>query len=156
MPRSARACYGARMEFDYEAERLDPAIAWYEARSARSKHWFYFLQGVQLVTSTLVTVLAAWSAEAVPRPVLAAVSAVAALAAGLLALFGWQQQWIRYRATAETLKHEKFLHRSRGGPYRDATSAALLAERCEGVVSSEHAVWATAMERAGVKTATPS
>jgi len=144
------------MEFDYEAERLDPAIAWYEARSARSKRWFYFLQGMQLVASTLVTALAAWSAEVVPRPVLASVSAAAALAAGMLGLFGWQQLWIRYRATAETLKHEKYLHRTRGGPYRDATGAALLAERCEGVVSSEHAVWATAMERTGAKPAPPS
>jgi Protein of unknown function (DUF4231) len=98
---------GAGMEFDYESERLDPAIVYYEARSARAKQWFYLLQGTQLVAATLVTALAAWPAEAVPRPVLAMMSAGAALAAGFVALFGWQQQWIRYRATSETLKHEK-------------------------------------------------
>ncbi len=54
---------GAGMEFDYERERLDPAIAFYEARSARSKRWFYVLQGTQLVAATLVTALAAWPGE---------------------------------------------------------------------------------------------
>jgi hypothetical protein len=42
----------------------------------------------QLVASTPVTALAAWPAELVPRPVLAVVSAAAALAAGLVGLFG--------------------------------------------------------------------
>src|SRR4030095_2804830 len=55
---------------------LDLAIAYYETRSARSKRCFYLLQGTQLVAATLVTALAAWPAESVPRPVLAMVSAV--------------------------------------------------------------------------------
>jgi hypothetical protein len=147
---------GAGMEFDYESERLDPAIAYYETRSARSKRCFYLLQGTQLVAATLVTALAAWPAESVPRPVLAMVSAGAALAAGFVALFGWQQQWIRYRATSETLKHEKYLHRAQAGPYVNAPGGALLAERCEALVSSEHVAWASTMERVGGKPAEAS
>jgi len=141
------------MGFDYESERLDPAIAYYEGRSATAKRWFYTLQGSQLVASTAVTALAAWPAEAVPRAALAALSAVATLAAGFVALGGWQQLWIRYRATAETLKHERYLHRAGGGPYAAGATTAMLAERCEAVVSSEHSVWATSMERVGEKTA---
>ncbi len=137
------------MEFDYERERLDPAIEYYDARSVRSKRLFYLVTATQLVASTLVTALAAWPTELVPRPALAVVSAVAALAAGLIGLFGWQQQWLRYRATAETLKHEKFLHRVRAGAYAADPGSALLAERCEAIVSSEHLAWAAAMERVG-------
>ena len=137
------------MEFDYESERLDPSITWYDRRAGVSRRWFYLMQAIQLVASTLVTALAAWSAEAVPRPLLAAVSAVAALAAGCVGLFGWQQHWLRYRAAAESLKREKYLHRSQAGPYANAPGMALLAERCENVVSSENATWSTTMERAG-------
>jgi hypothetical protein len=140
---------GATMEFDYESERLDPSIAWYERRSGVSRRWFYAMQATQLVASTLVTALAAWPAELVPRPLLAAVSAAAALAAGCIGLFGWQQHWIRYRATAETLKREKYLYRSNAGAYANAPGMALLAERCEAVESSENTTWSTAMERAG-------
>jgi hypothetical protein len=147
---------GAGMEFDYERERLDPAIAFYEARSARSKRWFYVLQGTQLVAATLVTARAAWPGEVVPRPVLALVGAAAALAAGFVGLFGWQQQWIRYRATSETLTHEKYLHRAQAGPYASVPGGTLLAERYEAIVSSEHVAWAAAMERVRTKPAEAS
>jgi len=143
-------------EFDYESERLDPSIAYYEARSARAKRWFHGLTILQLLASTLVTAMAAWPAEVVPRPVLAVTSAVAALAAGILGLFGWQQQWTRYRATSETLKHEKYLHRALAGPYAAAGGSALLAERCEAIVSSEHVAWAAAMDRGASRPAEAS
>jgi hypothetical protein len=92
------------MEYDYERERLDPAIAYYEGRSGAAKRRFYALQGLQLVAATLITVLAALDA---PRPIVVSLGAAATLAAGFLALGNWQQLWVRYRATAETLKHEK-------------------------------------------------
>jgi Protein of unknown function (DUF4231) len=133
------------MEFDYESERLDPAIAYYGRRSVAAKRRFYALQGLQLVAATLITVLAALDA---PKPIVVFLGAAATLAAGLLALGNWQQLWLRYRATAETLKHEKYLHRALAGPYAQGR-AGLLAERCEAVVSSEHSVWATAMEHVG-------
>ena len=138
------------MDFDYERERLDAQVAYYEAKSLRAKRSFYGLTAVQLIVSTLVTALAAWPEATVPRPVLALLSAAAALAAGFLGLLGAQQQWTRSRATAEALKQEKYLHRAKAGPYA-AGSDALLAERCEAMLSSEHSVWATAMEHAGGK-----
>src|SRR4029453_551961 len=94
LPPAGGRCYGAGLEFDYEGERLDPAIAYYEDRGARSKRRFYVVTATQLVASMPVTALAAWPAERLPRPLLAVVSAAAALAAGLVGLFGWQQQWI--------------------------------------------------------------
>ena len=99
------------------------------------------------MAATLITVLAALDA---PKLVVIILGAVATLAAGFLALGNWQQLWVRYRATAETLKHEKYLHRAQAGAYAQG-GAGLLAERCEAVVSSEHSVWATAMEHVGGK-----
>ena len=49
-----------------------------------------------------------------------------------------------YRATAERLKHEKFLFLSAAGPYRGLIvpdALILLAERVEEHVSTEHANW---------------
>jgi uncharacterized protein DUF4231 len=61
---------------------------------------------------------------------------------GLQQLFQFQQNWTGYRATAEALKHEKYLYLARAGPYADVAGVdALLAERVEAVVGREHAAW---------------
>lgn len=88
-------------------------------------------------------------------PVTAALGAAAAVAGtlgasivvleGLQQLFQLQQSWTGYRATAESLKRERFLCLSRAGPYRAAVDGidrdAVLAERVEARVSTEHAAW---------------
>ena len=66
---------------------------------------------------------------------------------GLLQLNQYHQNWISYRSTCETLKHEKYLYLANAGPYAAATSAhTLLAERIESLVSQEHAKWAAGQE----------
>jgi hypothetical protein len=63
---------------------------------------------------------------------------------GLQQLNQFGPQWLEYRATAERLKHEKFLFLSQSGDYRDlepAEALRLLAERVEENVSQEHARW---------------
>jgi len=68
---------------------------------------------------------------------------------GLLQLNQYDHNWISYRSTCETLKHEKFLYLATAGPYSTAATAhALLAERIESLVSQEHAKWASGHEEA--------
>ncbi|WP_419631556.1 DUF4231 domain-containing protein, partial [Thiolapillus sp.] len=52
--------------------------------------------------------------------------------------------WVTYRATAERLKHEKYLFLSAAGPYKELAESErliVLAERVEEHVSTEHANW---------------
>ena len=52
--------------------------------------------------------------------------------------------WVTYRATAERLKHEKYLFLSAAGPYKNLSEPdrlIALAERVEEHVSTEHANW---------------
>ena len=52
--------------------------------------------------------------------------------------------WVMYRATAERLKHEKYLFLSGAGPYKglaEPERLVALAERVEEHVSTEHANW---------------
>ena len=75
---------------------------------------------------------------------------------GLQQLFQFQQNWIAYRGTAEALKHEKYLYLVNAGDYARAERRdALLAELLEGLVSQEHAAWASTMrDRAAQGTST--
>ena len=67
-----------------------------------------------------------------------------AILAGFQQLGNYNDLWTTYRATAEQLKHEKFLFLARSGLYRslqEQEALRLLAERVEERVSTEHAKW---------------
>ena len=120
-------------------QRLEDQLAWYERNSARCKRWFHRLKVLQIVVAACIPVIAALGAPTAAAGVLGALIVVVE---GLQQLFQYQQNWTGYRATAESLKHEKYLYLSRAGAYRDAEDPdALLAEHVEARVSTEHTAW---------------
>jgi hypothetical protein len=78
------------------------------------------------------------------RWITAILGASVAILEGLQQLGQYNNLWTSYRATAEQLKHEKFLFLAHSGPYRklgQQDALSLLAERVEERVSTEHAKW---------------
>jgi Protein of unknown function (DUF4231) len=64
-------------------------------------------------------------------------------------LGAYQRNWIKYRTTCETLRHEKFFYLGRVGPYDGLDEEHLqkeLVNRVEALVSEEHTQWSTYME----------
>jgi hypothetical protein len=134
-------------------DRLQEQLGWYDRKSARHKAWFQQLKVGQIVIAASIPVAVAAGASA---PVAGAMGAAIVVVESLQQLFQFQQNWITYRATAEALKHEKFLYSSMAGPYAGAQRPqALLAERVEGLVSQEHAAWTSSQNESGAL-ATPS
>lgn len=67
---------------------------------------------------------------------------------GIQQLNQYQHNWITYRSTCETLKHEKYLYLAKAGPYADvADPLPLLADRIESEISQEHAKWVAAQKQ---------
>jgi hypothetical protein len=67
---------------------------------------------------------------------------------GMLHLNQYQQNWISYRSTCESLRHEKYTYLGKASPYANvADTRALLAERIESLVSQEHAKWASTQQQ---------
>lgn len=119
--------------------RLEDQLAWYSRRAAACKRGYERLKVAEIVVAAAIPVSAAAAADTV---VLGAMGGVIVVMEGLQQLFQLQQNWTSYRATAESLKHEKFLYLAQAGPYAEAARPeALLAERVEGLVSQEHATW---------------
>ncbi len=68
--------------------------------------------------------------------------ALVAIMEGLQHVHQFQYNWISYRSTCESLKHEKYLYLAKAGPYAAAANAdRLLAERVESLISQEHSKW---------------
>lgn len=131
-------------EPDLILERLEDQIAWYSRKSASCQRIFKRIKLVEIVAAAIIPFLAglslqkmAWSAL-----VTGALGAVVTILEGMLHLGQYQQNWITYRATSESLKHEKYLYFGKAGPYATAANPhSLLAERVESLVSQEHAKW---------------
>jgi hypothetical protein len=126
--------------------RLEDQIAWYDGKSASAQRAFKRLKVLQLVTAATVAVVAA--ADVVPW-ITAAIAGAVLILEGLQQLGQYQANWIAYRSTCETLRHEKYLYLAGAGHYAaSANPTQLLAEKVEGLVSQEHAKWASAREEA--------
>jgi Protein of unknown function (DUF4231) len=129
--------------------RVEEQIAWYDGKSQCNQRWFKRLKICQIVTAAAIPFAASISA---PVWVAGGGGALIVVLEGLQQLQQYQQNWTTYRATCERLKHERFLFLSHAGPYATAeNSEALLAERVEGLVSQEHAAWASHREDANRK-----
>ena len=67
---------------------------------------------------------------------------------GMLQLNQFHENWIRYRSTCESLKHEKYIFLANAAPYSNVENPrTLLAERVESLVSQEQAKWASVQQQ---------
>lgn len=132
--------------------RLQEQIGWYDRKSGHSQRWFKGLKVGQIVIAAAIPVMASISES--PAWLIGGAGALIVVIEGLQQLMQYQQNWIAYRSTCERLKHEQYLFLARAGPYAAAPAPeALLAERIEGLVSQEHAAWASQQEEAARKEA---
>ncbi len=133
-------------EADPTMERLEDQINWYDRKSNYNQRVYKWLKVIEIVAAALVPLSAGLH---LPAAVTGSLGVLIAALEGLLQLNQYHHNWIAYRSTCETLKHEKYLYLANAGPYSTATTAhVLLAERIESLVSQEHAKWASAQEEA--------
>jgi hypothetical protein len=125
-------------------ERLESQIDWYDRKSLECQHTYKRIKIAEIVAAAVIPLVAAagsnrysWLAW-----LTGALGVIITVFEGLLQLGQYQQNWITYRSTCESLRHEKYLYLAKAGPYASAADAhALLAERVESQVSQEHAKW---------------
>jgi hypothetical protein len=131
---------------DVTAARLEDQLAWYDKAAARAQRMFKRLKAVTFTASALIP-LSALCPDG--KYIAAALGFVVVVVEGFQQLGQFQQNWFTYRATAEALKHEKYLYFAPAGDYADAKDPhRLLAERIESLVSQEHARWSAGQEAA--------
>jgi len=122
-------------------ERLEEQIAWYDLKSTSNMQWFKRIKMTEIVSAAVIPLLAA---SHIPRAAVATgvLGVLITVFEGTLQLNQFHENWIRYRSTCESLKHEKYIFLANAAPYSNVERPrALLAERVESLVSQEHAKW---------------
>jgi len=113
--------------------RLRSAIAWYDRQSAQNARASRRLRTATLVA---VAIIPFFAGLGVPPSIVGGLGVVAVLLELLQQLHQYERLGIRYRATAEALKHEHYLFVAGAGPYDGrGTVLRLLAERIEALVA---------------------
>lgn len=128
-------------------ERLEDQIHWYDQKSASCQRWYKRLKMLEIAFAAVIPLLAVsgWPRAIIVTGIL---GVLVTIFEGLLQLNQYHENWIRYRSTSESLKHEKYFYLAGAGPYATVEKPrALLAERVESLVSQEHAKWATVQQQ---------
>jgi Protein of unknown function (DUF4231) len=134
-------------ERDPIMERLEDQIAWYDRKSLGNQRTYKRVKVVEILAAAAIPLLAAFKASFMGM-VTGGLGVVITVLEGLLHLNQYQENWIAYRSTCESLKHEKYTYLGKASPYSNVPDPhALLAERIESLVSQEHAKWASVQQQ---------
>lgn len=125
-------------------DRLEDQLGWYDRKSVAAQRAYKRVKLSQLIIGAAVPVFAGLQVSAA---ITATFAAYVVVAEGAQQLYQWQTNWVLYRATAESLKHEKYLYLAAAGPYSTEDRHRVLAERLEGLVSQEHAKWTESRQK---------
>jgi hypothetical protein len=141
------AAIGTLTTVDPIMARLDEQIDWYDKKSSHCQRYYKRIKLTEIIAAALIPFVvgahipyAAWVAGGL--------GVLITILEGVLQLYQYQQIWVAYRATAEAMKHEKFIYLAKAGLYATATDPrALLAERIEALGSQENSKWASLVQQ---------
>ncbi|MBB3697730.1 DUF4231 domain-containing protein [Flammeovirga yaeyamensis] len=130
----------------YIKERLDAQISWYDTKSIHNHKVYKSLCIIEIVaaafvpfTSGIATGLETYVSLMFIITGILGISI--SIIAGILSLGKYQEKWIEYRTTSESLKKEKYLYLTENYPYNEDNSFRMLVQRIEGLISKENTNW---------------
>ncbi len=137
-------------EKEFLEQRLDNQKNWYSKNSQKNQHWHKRLQVLLIVCAACIPLLSVIiNDQTTLKITTSALGVVIAVITGVSALYKFEEKWIKYRTTAEALKHEKVLYETRVEPYDGAKPFPLLVQRVENLISQENRDWSQYIKQTG-------
>jgi uncharacterized protein DUF4231 len=131
---------------EYVEQRINDQIGWYDRKSTTNQRWFKRLRFAEIVAAATIPFLSGFADNSFPIKIaIGALGVFVAVIASLLGLLQLQVHWIEYRATAESLRREKFLFLTQTAPYDKDDAFHLLVQRVEALLTKENTEWAQSM-----------
>ncbi len=135
-------------EQEYIESRLEDQVKYYEKNSLENKKYYYYFKTSEISISVVIPFLTGYIMDnPFIKYVIGGLSVMLALLTGLEVLYKFQDKWITYRATAETLIQEKYMFLSKAGSYKDDQTLSNLSERVELILAKENSTWNQIMSK---------
>lgn len=134
-------------EQDYLDLRLEDQINWYDKKSKFNQKMYKRLVLIEIILSVSIPFFASYINDENPvvKVTIGIIGVSIALIAGVMNLYKFHENWISYRTTSETLKHEKYLYLTKSGIYKENESQntpySSLVQRVESIISKENTNW---------------
>ena len=128
---------------EYLKDRLDDQIRWYGDKAAWNQRWHKRLQVIIIVAGALIPFVSIFDSGEIAwaRILVGLLGVVVAALTAIIGLYKFQENWIQYRFTCESLKREKHTFQAGVEPYADDDAFDVLVGRVESLISSENANW---------------
>lgn len=128
----------------YVEERYNQEVKWYDGMSKSNKKRYELCQSSMIILSAVTPILAlttnAW--------ITAGVASILAVITNIQKVFKFQENWISYRTTCETLRHEKHFFDASCNEYEEVEDKEkLFIERVESLISRESTLWVNNMKK---------
>jgi len=135
-------------DFDkYVKGRYADQIMWYDKRAQWNHRAYQVFQWCAIVLSALTPILIIIG-EGLTRWIAVGIAALVAISTAALKTFKYQENWISYRTTCETLKKElPFYEAGIQGYEHVEDKEALFVERVESLISRENTLWLITHDR---------
>ena len=134
----------------YLTNRYRNQIHWYDTKAQRNQKVYTWLQWTLIILAAITPILIELKLPPIGAGFLqwaTVTSAIVAILSAGLKTFKYQENWINYRTTCETLRKEEHFYDADVGDYADATNKeALFVERVESLISRENTMWISAQK----------
>ena len=142
-PEITRAEGSPMEEAEYMKVRLDGQIKWYDDKSRFNQRWYKGLRIMEIVAATSIPFLTGFISDTAPcfGITVGLLGVVIAVITSIVSLCQFQENWVEYRTTCESLRHEKHLFLTQTEPYNVETPFPLFVQRVESLISKENSTW---------------
>lgn len=129
---------------EYLSQRIDDQIGWYDRKSAHCQRMYKRLRAYEIVAAGLIPFLTGYVDlySGKVKFTVGLLGASVAAVSGLLFLHKYQENWVKYRSTAEALRSEKVLYLTQSPPYQGADAFLLFVQKAESIFANETGNWA--------------
>lgn len=129
----------------YLKERYYPQIDWYDKKAEQNKHKYIVLQWSIIIFSAITPIIIALD---LVKPIPIIISSIVAILTTGIKTFKFQENWINYRTTCETLKKEIYFYNAGTNEYANVKDKeAKFVERVESLISRENTFWLTTSKK---------
>ena len=130
-------------EEDYLKDRVDDQIDWYDRRSQSNQKWYKWLRLIEIIAAASIPFVAGYMSDSAlwPKVIAGSLGLIVAIITAIVGLYNFQEHWVEYRTTCESLKHEKFLYLTKTEPYNIEEPFPLFVKRVESLISTENTKW---------------
>ncbi len=137
-------------EENFMNERVEDQINWYDRKSQFNQKRYKRLRIIEIFAAALIPFLSGYISAGPPAIpiIIGSLVFIIAVISGLIGLQQYQERWMEYRTTCESLRHEKYLFLTKTDPYGHKNPFPLFVQRIEALLSSENSRWSQMVQSA--------